>query len=184
MSTEKIKLPDFVIADLYKGCLVDIGNYSSEKIKPLAEKPQKKAETPAPKVEKINYLGENKKKATIIVNQPEAVYLNKDDLTFLTNILKACQLNPADIAIINIAAQEITFTKIKEQLDAAQIVLFDVEPSVIKIPFMIPPFQVQNYDGCKIMIAPALSSLNNLSHEGRLLKTKLWVSLKQLFGIS
>ncbi|HLL44409.1 MAG TPA: hypothetical protein VK369_14765, partial [Segetibacter sp.] len=104
--------------------------------------------------------------------------------TFLINILKACQLNRADIAIVNVAKQDVTYTAIKDELGALQILLFEVEPSLIKLPFKIPAFQIQNYAGCTILTVPALSALNKPDSEGKLLKTKLWNSLKQLFGIS
>ncbi len=179
MDEDKIRLPDFLIADLYKSCLVDPDAFSNNEILADNKLPDQAASAP----DKIKYLGENSKNIIIVVSEPTVIHLHKEDLTFLTNILKACQLNTADIAIINIARQEVTFTAIKEQLAALQIVLFDVEPSLIKLPFMIPPFQVQNYAGSSIMLTPALSALNKASNEGRLLKTKLWNGLKQLFTI-
>ncbi len=182
MDADKIKLPDFLIADLYKNCLVDPDAFTE--IKKNQEKnnllvQQATASSP----DKIKYYGENRKNVIIVVHEPNSPHLNKEDLTFLTNILKACQLNTADIAIINLARQEVTFTAIKEQLAALQIVLFDVSPSLIKLPFMIPSFQVQNYAGSSVMLAPALSALNKPGNEGRLLKTKLWNGLKLLFNL-
>ncbi len=183
MSADKIQLPDFLIADLYKGSLVDIASFTGEQVQ-LEEKPVAKVEANVVSNEKISYLGENGRNVVIVVNEPDYVYLKEDDLTFLTNILKACQLNLADIAIVNTAKQEITHTSLKEQLNALKILLFDVEPSAIKLPFIIPAFQVQNYAGCTIMLAPALSALNKPTQDGKLLKTKLWAALKQVFGIS
>jgi hypothetical protein len=183
MDTQKIVLPDFLIADLYKSCLVDIHNFSPDKKKiaedvlPTDVKPQKASD------DKIKYVGENRKNVIIVINQAGAVDLNKQDLTFLTNILKACQLDMADIAIVNAATQEVTYAAIKEQLHALQIILFDAEPSFIKLPFKIPPFQIQTYGDTAILVAPALSALNKSDQEGRLLKTKLWNSLKQVFGV-
>ena len=129
-------------------------------------------------------MGENKKNVIIMVNEPKAVYLSEDDLGFLTTILKACQLSLADIGIINIAEQKVNFETIKQELRPKKILLFDVEPSVIKLPFLIPVFQPQNFDDCTIMVAPPLPYLNKPTQEGKLLKTKLWVSLKQVFNIS
>ncbi len=182
MDTDKIRLPDFLIADLYKSCLVDPDAFSNNKI--LADnKLPAEAEVAASSPDKIKYFGENRKNVIIVVSESNSIHLNREDLTFLTNILKACQLNTTDIAIINTAKQAVTFTAIKEQLTVLQIVLFDVEPSLIKLPFMIPPFQVQNFAGSSIMLAPALLALNKPGIEGRLLKTKLWNGLKQLFNI-
>ncbi len=183
MNVDKIILPDFLIADLYKNCLVDIGNPQDKQQALSAETLSEEKEIKISLPGKIKYYGENGKNITIVVNQPGSKHLAKEDLTFLTNILQACQLSAADIAIVNIAQQQVSYTALKEQLNVRQILLFQVEPSLIDLPFKIPPFQIQNYADCAIMLAPALSALNKPTHEGRLLKTKLWNSLKQLFGI-
>jgi hypothetical protein len=184
MSADKIQLPDFLIADFYKSVLVEIDPFTSQPEKLPEEKPVTTVEVKVASSEKPNFLGENGKNVIIVVNQPNSIYLEEDDLAFLTNILKACRLNLADIAIVNTSNNEITYSLIKQQLNASKILLFDVEPSAIKLPFIIPAFQVQNYAGCTIMLAPALSTLNKPTQDGKLLKTKLWVSLKQVFGIS
>lgn len=183
MDADKIILPDFLIAELYKGCLVDLDTSSYNK-KAVTEKnlPSEGVITSG-STDKLKFSGENLKNVTIIINQPDSNDINKKDLTFLTNILKACQLNLADIAIVNTAGQKVTYDLIKEQLGALQIIMFDVEPALIKLPFMIPHFQVQDYAGTAIMMAPALSALNQPDNESRILKTKLWNSLKQVFGI-
>jgi hypothetical protein len=183
MSEEKIQLPEFLIAELYKGSLVDLETFT---LKTLSTEIEEGAPNEAEKsrsIKKIRYLGENQKRVTIIVNEPEVVFLSEEDLTFLTNILKACQLTLGDIAIVNTAKQEINYEIIKEQLTPSTILLFDVEPSAVKLPFMIPAFQVQTFDSCTIMLAPALPLINATNNDGKLLKTKLWVSLKKIFSI-
>jgi hypothetical protein len=183
MSEEKIQLPDFLIADLYKGTLVELDVFKATlQETALEEQPAKTEETHLHK-EKIKFLGENRKGVIIIVNQPEAAFLVEDDLAFLTNILKACKLNLADIAIINAAKEEINYEAVKEQMNAETFLLFDVEPSAIKLPFMIPVFQIQKYAECTIMVAPPFHLLNAASQDGKLLKTKLWMSLKKVFDI-
>ena len=181
MNADKITLPDFLIADLYKESLVDINSFEIYGHTIPEEVLSAKHEAIISS-EKIKYYGENNKNITIVVNQPGTTYSNKDDLSFLSNILKACQLSSADIAIVNSAVQQVTYLQIKEQLNPRQILLFDVEPSLIGLPFKIPPFQIQKYDGT-IMVAPALSALNKQTQESKLLKTKLWNSLKQIFDI-
>lgn len=183
MSEEKIQLPDFLIAELYKGSLVEIEAFGFKALPAEIEEGPWRGSKELKSVEKVRHLGENKKGVIIIVNEPEAVFLSEEDLTFLTNILKACQLTIADIAIVNISKQEITYEIIKEQLAPSTILLFDVEPSAIKLPFMIPAFQVQKFDACTIMLAPALPLINTTNNDGKLLKTKLWVSLKKVFSI-
>lgn len=191
---DRINLPDFMIADLYKSSLVDIDRFSinNDHLAKTAAISQELSIQTSVNIdvttdispETIKYLGENGKQIIVIVDQPEEAYLKEDDLTFLTNILKACQLNLADIAIVNAAQNEVNFAEVKTQLNALHIILFDVEPSAIKLPFIIPAFKIQKYDDVNIMLAPALTKINQVSQEGKLLKTKLWMSLKQLFGIN
>lgn len=184
MNAPDIILPDFLIADLYKTCLVDIDSFCNKPKESLSDDVTASVETPVLSPDKIKYRGENLKNITFIINQPDSTDINKDDLTFLLNILNACKLTVADIAIINAGQQQLTYIEIKELLSPLQIVLFDVEPSSIKLPFLIPPFQIQIYNDTAIMLAPALSVLNKPDKQGKLLKTKLWNSLKQLFVIS
>jgi hypothetical protein len=179
--SEKLRLPDFLLADLYKNFLVEIEptitkdqhTEEPEIIKPVEANP----------TGKIKYFGENGKKVTIVVHQAEAIYLKEDDLAFLINILKACNLTISDIAIVNTSSQPVTFQQLKEQLGSKFVLLFNVDPSAIKLPFIVPAFQVQNFDSSIVMMVPPLSSLNLANQEGRILKTKLWMSLKQMFGI-
>lgn len=184
MNNEKIQLPDFLIAELYKESLVDVNTFKPKEAPQKTEEQFVTSEGTIATDKKIKFLGENKKQVTIIVNQPEAAFLSEEYLVFLTNILKACQLNVADIAIINIAVQAVNYEAIKEQLQPKNILLFDVEPSSVKLPFLIPVFQLQKFDGCTIMVAPPLPLINKPNQEGKLLKTKLWLSLKQVFNIA
>ncbi|MCW3080477.1 hypothetical protein [Segetibacter sp.] len=184
MSAEKIQLPDFLLAELYKGSLVELDTYNAEAVQTqLEEQPLKGQEAIEP-LDKVAFLGENKKGVIIIVHQPDAVFLLEEELIFLTSILKACHLDLADIAIINNSRQEVDYEAIKQQLGAKTILLFDVEPSAIKLPFMIPAFQVQKFSGSTIMVAPPLTHINKAGVEGKLLKTKLWLSLKNVFNIA
>lgn len=180
MHFDKIRLPDFLIADLYKSSLVDPDAFSK---KPGILSENNLLPKEEPFLPKMKFFGENQKNVVIVINHPASVYLNEDELTFLTSILKACGLNIADIAIMNAAEQQVTFTTIKEQFNAVKIILFNVEPSAIKLPFMIPTFQVQNYDNVVILLAPALADLNKADRESRLLKTRFWNSLKQVFDL-
>jgi hypothetical protein len=154
MIEERIQLPDFLIADLYKASLVDLKtsnvgiDFHQVQEKPIEASQQIEAK------HKISFLGENKKGVIIIVCQPDAVFVKEDELVFLTNILKACQLSLADISIINNMKQEIDYDALQQQLGAKTILLFDVEPSAIKLPFIIPAFQVQKFSGSTIMDEP------------------------------
>jgi hypothetical protein len=185
MSVEKLQLPRFLIADLYKDCLVEIEAVTLQlepvEVKKINADPEI---TTVHQSKTVKYLGDNHKRTIIIINDSDSVIINDTDLALLTNILKACSLNLSDIAIININKQEIQFSKIKEQLDVEKILLFDVAPSTINLPFSIPDFQVQQYAGTIILTAPSLAQLNMGTEESRLQKSKLWVSLKEFFKIA
>jgi hypothetical protein len=181
MSEEKLRLPDFLIADLYKHTLVEVVDQPGES-NDLA------TETTPVKVgpgssDRVKYLGENSRNVIIIVNQPTAVFLADKDLQFLTNILKACSLTLAEIAIINLANEKVDFTRLKEELGAVHIFLFDVQPTEIKVPFVSPHFQVQKFDGANIIFLPSLSEMNLATDESVQLKRNLWTMLKKVFGI-
>jgi hypothetical protein len=183
MSFDKIQLPDFLIADLYKDCLVELESIKEAGANEYEEKIIQKIEPQVEASKTIKYLGQNQKNITVIVNTHDAAIIGDSDLTFLSNILKACGFNLGDIAIANKHNQDIQFTTVKEQLSANYILLFNVEPFAIGLPFTIPHFQVQPYADCTIIAAPALEVLNQPTEESRILKTKLWTNLKRLFNI-
>ncbi len=182
MSFETIQLPKFLIADLFKDCLVELDSIKeTANLNRPKSKPDLKG-LPVQQTKTIKYLGQNKKHVIVIVND-EAEIINDSDRAFLTNVLKACSLKLADIAIINTHNQEIQYAGIKEQLDVEHLLLFDVEPASINLPFSIPHFQIQQYASCTFLTAPSLARLNQPKEESRLAKASLWTSLKQIFRV-
>ena len=89
----------------------------------------------------------------------------------------------ADVAIVNQAATPVTITALRQQLAPAFILLFGIEPVAIRLPINFPVFKIQTYDQCTYLSAPALDQLVQPSEDSKLLKSKLWVSLKTIFGI-
>lgn len=172
-------LPDFVIADLYKSTLVSCGAENIVQEQPIVPV----AETTAKYTNPIAYLGENKKKIVIVVQEDNAVHIEEDNFAFLSNILAACKLNIADVAIINQQKQTTSFSAIKEQLQPQFIILFDLGLEQINLPMRIPKYRLQNYAGCTFLIAAAFSKMLDNSQEAKMEKSKLWLSLKNMFGI-
>ena len=118
MSLSNIKLPGFVIADLYRTSLIQPsaadGFVPRQEVQEVAEpEPVRVAPQPEPVVEKTppkpvdttpyKMLGNNKKQITVVVNCPQDVFLAEGDLQFLTKMLDACKLNMADVAIVNLS---------------------------------------------------------------------------------
>ncbi len=199
-SLKNIQLPQFIIADFYKECLVVLDDMQStnkvlqtiETTKPtttsfINEKENTNHTPPKPKLVATPaakwFLGDNKKSIAILVKDETAVYLNDESLNFLSSILGACKLNLGDVAIINQANQAVNFTILKEKLQPKQYLLFNVNANDIELPFTVPNYQVQQYSGSNFLIAPSLQNMLGNTQEAKLEKSKLWLSLKKMFNI-
>jgi hypothetical protein len=147
-------------------------------IEPPTEVPAKPSHQP-----QQFFLGDNRKYICIMVKDAGAVYLNETSLNFLSTILGACKLNLGDVAIINYHNAPQQFNGLKEKLGAQYLILFDVSPTEINLPFSIPFYQVQSYNNSQILVAPALEAMQGSDQQAKLEKSKLWLSLKKMFGI-
>lgn len=184
MSLDKFQLPDFILAELYKDSLVELENVQEEKQRKEPEAINEEAVIPQqPQKSSIKFLGQNKKNISVVVNEGKALFINEAELDFLTKILTACNLNIADIAIVNNHNQEINFQQLKDQLEAKYILLLGIEPTTIRLPFSVPHFQVQPFSDTTIFHTPPLSSMLPNTQDSRLLKSKLWLSLKTAFNL-
>jgi hypothetical protein len=211
MSLSNIKLPGFVIADLYRNVLIqpsaEEGFQQSEpeafQLQPQAQfvaepepvrvEQQPVAKTPVqePVIETratqpvdlppYKILGNNKKNITVVVNCPQDVFVPEGDLQFLTKMLDACKLNMADVAIVNHATAAVTIERVKVQLQPKYLLLFGVEPDEIHLPINFPTFKEQPYAGTTYLFTPALSQLNQEGDAAKGLKKKLWECLKRMF---
>jgi hypothetical protein len=211
MSLSNIKLPGFVIADLYRNVLIqpsaDEGFTPTltEAFQPQPEAqfvaepepvrveqpavakmpvPEPVVETKAPQpvdLPPYKILGNNKKNIAVVVNCPQDVFVPEADLQFLTKMLDACKLNMADVAIINHATAAVTIERVKGQLQPKYLLLFGVEPDEIHLPINFPSFKEQPYAGTTYLLTPALSQLNQEGDVAKGLKKKLWECLKRMF---
>ena len=110
----KIKLPGFVLADLYKNSLVVTDDM-------IPAKPQ--LTTAA---EPGLFLGNNNKHIAILVNETGNRYIDDESLQLLTNMLGALHLSLDDVAVVNISATPFTYKEIAEHLAARICLMFDV----------------------------------------------------------
>jgi hypothetical protein len=129
------------------------------------------------------FLGNNRRKITILVQSPGSAFLPDDQLAFLTKMLEACKMNMGDVAIVNQATAPVNITVLKQQLHPAILLLFGMEPVDIKLPMNFPVFKIQEYDACTYLSAPSLEELVRPGDENKLLKSKLWMCLKTIFEI-
>ena len=169
MNSENNLLPPFVITSLYKNELVLIDN--------------QKGAAPQQIQKSISYLGDNKKKITILLQDTTAVHVADESLQFLTAILAACKLNMGDVAIVNTVHQPVQYTQIKTALNPSTIILFDISAAAIALPFEVPQYQVQQYDNCTLLFSAPLQSMLEKTDAAKLEKGKLWNALKKTFNI-
>jgi hypothetical protein len=128
----------------------------------------------------LKYLGENKKKTLVVVRNADTVHIPDKQLSFLTKLLAACNLNLADVAIFNF--QDHNSSEFKEILDFFKpkvVLLFDVEPAGFGLPMIFPQFQVQGYKEAVFVSSPSLEIIE----PDKSLKGKLWVCLKKIFNL-
>jgi hypothetical protein len=151
-----------MVTDLYPDVLVETGIIT------------------APVIAPIEYLGENQKNILIIVSSLTDTYLPDRDLAFLTSVLSACQLGIADIALFNSYGKtEADIQQAIQQTQAQKIILFGVVPAAVGLPDNLPFFQIQPFHQKTVLNCP---SLYEIAQE-KPLKSKLWASLKLLFGL-
>ena len=176
MKPDHIQLPASVIAELYKDFLVeDTASVEHATVEPVVVASPGTAKP-------VQYLGKNQQHICILVNYPKDVYLPDEQLNFLTAILQACRLNIGDVAIVNHHRQQLRFNGLREQLACNYLLLFDITPPELDIAAG-QEFTTRLVNDCNIVFFPSLDKFNN-NADGKLLKSKLWLCLKQLFNVS
>ncbi|MDX2047332.1 MAG: hypothetical protein SFU87_11130 [Chitinophagaceae bacterium] len=166
MSLNNIQLQPPVITELYRNSLTALNGITPEKSKD--------------EIIPILYLGNNKKQILLLVQNPGHAFLPDKTLEFLTGILSACKFSLQDIALVNLShAGENTYLQLVHHFRPAVCLLLGVAPSQIELPIHFPHFQVQQYNGVSYLSSPPLESLA----EDKLLKSKLWLCLKQIFSL-
>lgn len=150
------------MADLYESSLIE---------SPASQK----------KEQLFKFLGKNEKSILIVVSKNNVAFLEENELNFLSSVLGACKLSLADVAIVNLnsATDNTSYTTLFSQLKSKTVLLFDIESKRIDLPFNFPNFQMQQFDHCTYLSAPALKSIE----ENKALKTQLWNCLKNVFHL-
>jgi hypothetical protein len=179
------RLPDIVLAGLYKDSLVITHEQLQNRtITPQQVTNKKNTEVlkEQPPIKKW-FLGDNRKNILILLKDTSAIHINDEWLGTLSKLLNACNLNLADVAIINQIKQARTFTELKEELRPQFVFMFNVLTADIQLSFTIPHYQVQNYGGCTFMTAPIITLSAENSLEIKTEKRKLWEKLRMIFNV-
>jgi hypothetical protein len=172
MSLNTIKFETTDIVSLYKNSLVEIN--AKQQILPQTNT------NGEPVATGWKFLGENKKKFLVIVRNAMAVHIPDKQLTFLIKLLAACNLDLADVAVLNFQDHNASeFNEILNFFKPKVVLLFDVEPGEFGLPMIFPQFQVQGYKDAVFVSSPSLDVIE----PDKSLKGKLWVCLKKIFNL-
>lgn len=173
MDLNSVDLPSWTLASLYPQSLVELGDTAVE---PTT---QKLALSPEDKLMK-KALGDNRRQILIIVDYNDVVYIPDDVLNFLTGMLTACKLSLADVSIYNRHANpDAGYAELISVFRSKTVLLFGITPPSIGLPLDFPQFQVQSFSGVTYLYS---ASLDEVKADG-LLKSKLWVCLRRIFGV-
>jgi hypothetical protein len=182
MSLNDLQLSPDIIARLYPSSLIttDISESATAPIKKVSDDAAStkiKAETTS---SAWKSLGNNHQQILIVVNYSELVHLPDEELSFLTSMLSACKLSLDDVVIINHNNfKETGYKNILSHFQSRIVLLFGIDPLVFGLPVGFPQFQVQTVAGCKFLYSASLE----VNRTDKLIKSKLWVSLRSIFGI-
>ncbi len=197
MQEPKTILPAAVLVSLYKDSLVlpenEIKTAENEAQAVIAAIGKEAiASTPANEVVNeqkttpaipLKFLGDHLKKIAVIVNDPEAVYLNENDLGLLSSILNACKLTLADIALINTAQQPLSLHEILETLPSQLVLVFELTGAQLKIKLPATLYKPIVLGETHILFSASLKSMQGADQTAKVEKSKLWNALKLLFKL-
>jgi len=186
MSLNNIQLNPALLADMYKTSLVDTNDRSGEGEKAqtvsLHTKTTANSDQDTTNAKAVNwkYLGDYRKSILIIVRYNDFPHLPDEQLSFLSTILGACKLDLADVAILNIAnTSPASYKTIQEKFKSSFTILFGLTPEEFEMPLSFPEFQVQAFNNCTFLHTPVLEMVEG----DKVLKSKLWVCLRKMFGV-
>jgi len=163
MSLNDIQLSDITCQMLFeKSLIAKAGTHNGQKVS---------------KEVKISSLGENQKNILFLVNELDHRYLPDDEMEMLSNLIIACKLSMADIALVNYHYNQYPYPQFNDYFKPKIILLFGVSTAAMDLPFTIPFFQIQNFQQQLFLTAPSLADFL----ENKNLKKDLWISLQKLF---
>ena len=175
MSLDNLTLSPFLVKELYENSLTGIDAPA-----PRVRSAAKQETSVTPEATGTRFLGENKKNILVAVTEKEFPFAAEDDLNFLINVLRACNISMEDIALINCCNNTAAvYENLNEQFAPLIILFLGTEPQQLGFPLQIPQYRIQNYDGRQYLCAPSLQQLATDKEA----KKALWTALKQLFSI-
>ena len=186
MSLDDIKFSPFLVKKLYKKTLIDSsfaksGSFEKNSLNNLQNASLQSNDALNNENNLIKYLGKNDKHILILINEINHAFLGDDELSFLMNVLNACNVSMADVALVNACDNaNVKYDELLQQFSPSIILFLGTEPQVLGFPVQIPMYQVQQYNKQQYLCAPSLQILLNNKDE----KKQLWLCLKKIFSIS
>ena len=126
---------------------------------------------------KIESLGGNKKNILIRASDSHNKFLPDEQMDLLSNLITACKLTMADIALVNYYNCSFNYIQLLEHFQSKKILMFGIETSALQLPFTIPHFQIQPFQEQLFITAPPFGQFSN----NKDLKKELWTCLQKLF---
>ncbi|TXH22063.1 MAG: hypothetical protein E6Q95_02790 [Chitinophagaceae bacterium] len=128
----------------------------------------------------FKHAGKNQKNILIVSKYADAPTISDEDLLFLTQLLKACQLTLADVAILNFQNFDARYFKsIITYFKSKNILLFGTSTADFGFPFEIPNYKLQHHNNINVISSNTLAAIK----EDKTQKALLWAALKQMFNL-
>jgi len=165
MGFETIQLTGQQIEELYSSHLV----ITEKTAKPKPETSLKPAAT--------GITGKNKKQFVWVINEAGYPFLSDEDFQFLSEVVNACKMNMDDIALVNIAQNNLDFEQTIAKLQPKIMIVsfFDQH----WIPLNKEAYTLQQEGNFQLYITEELQVIRN----DKVKKSKLWLALKQMLGL-
>ncbi len=176
MSLKNVSLPSGILGHLVKEVVV----LQESVAEPSPAFPE---QTKVSTDHSYNYLGQYQKKICILVNYSDQKYIAEPSLELLGKMLSACQLNLADVAILNHAHENVHYEKLRQQLHPEIVILFGITSDQIALPLQFSLYRSQSFNEVQYLQAPAIDTMLTDTIESKQQKSALWAALKQLFKI-
>lgn len=126
---------------------------------------------------KFNNLGENQQRILFLVKNSQNKFLPDDEMNLLSNLILACKLSIADIALVNTYNTSFNYMDLNHHFQPKKILMFGINTSELELPFAIPFFQIQQFqEQLYITSLPLKDFIHNKD-----LKKDLWICLQKLF---
>lgn len=165
-----------ILCGLYPDTLVSLSVEDTQATDNPTTKHSEQSQRPVDAVP--SSLGENRKGIIIAVDYPDAATIRENDLTFLLNILNACQLGLRDVVILNLhGLPDGAKQQLQKNYPASVFLMFGLTAADLSLPVRFPDYQRQHFDGIQYLSAPPLGRLEQ-DPQG---KKQLWACLKAIF---